>query len=53
MALLEQNVLEITGLSAKWSHVNSTLAKSLNQIKQPLIVEEERKKGIFARIFGR
>ena len=53
MALLEQSVLEITGLSAKWSHVNSTLAKSLNQNKQPHIVEEERKKGLFARIFGR
>lgn len=51
MALLEQKVVEITGLSAKWSHVNSTLAKSLTEDLKSETVE--KKKGFLARLFGK
>ena len=51
MSLLEQKVVEITGLSAKWSHVNSTLAKSLTEDLKSETVE--KKKGFLARLFGK
>ena len=48
MQNLEHAILDSTGLSANWSHVNKTLARSIANQAKPI----QPKRSFFARLFG-
>jgi hypothetical protein len=48
MQNLEHAILDSTGLSANWSHVNKTLARSIANQAKPV----QTKRSFFARLFG-